>query len=304
MKNLKLIYNPFSGDKSFKFDLDICIRIFQSSGYNVSVFRTCEKGDIEKHIETMSDDYDVIVVSGGDGTVNIVLNALLKRSLSIPIGIIPSGTANDFAKFLGLSSDIEKNCKIIMESKPKKIDVGMVNEQFFINVCGSGLLANVSQHVDNDFKNTFGTLAYYIKAIEEIPKFSPMRLKIVNSMDIIEDNFYLVLVLNGSGAGSFDKIAPSASITDGYFDFIGIKATPKYEIAKLFVKVLLGEHIEDPNVLYFKDNWVCLENLSENTEDSLTTIDGESGPDMPVEIHLIHNGVSVFGNFKKDDNLY
>ena len=90
MKKLKLIYNPFSGNKSFKFDLDICIGIFQEGGYEVHPFRTLYPGDIDQHIATMDPNYDVVVASGGDGTVNIVINALMRRGLHIPVGIIPS----------------------------------------------------------------------------------------------------------------------------------------------------------------------------------------------------------------------
>ena len=101
MKKLKLIYNPFSGNKSFKFDLDVCIGIFQEGGYEVHPFRTLHPGDIDEHIATMDPNYDVVVASGGDGTVNIVINAMMRRGLHIPLGIIPSGTANDFATYLG-----------------------------------------------------------------------------------------------------------------------------------------------------------------------------------------------------------
>ena len=109
MKKLKLIYNPFSGNKSFKFDLDFCFSVFQEGGYEVHPFRSIRPGDIAAHIAQMDENYDIVVVSGGDGTVNIVINALMNRGLRIPLGIIPSGTANDFATFLGLKTgDVPK----------------------------------------------------------------------------------------------------------------------------------------------------------------------------------------------------
>ena len=124
MKKLKLFYNPFSGNKSFKFDLDVCIGIFQEGGYEV-------------HIATMDPNYDIIVASGGDGTVNIVLNAMMRRGLHIPLGIIPSGTANDFATYLGFKSgEVEDVCRTIVSTKPVDIDLGLVNDSiFFINFC-------------------------------------------------------------------------------------------------------------------------------------------------------------------------
>lgn len=311
MKKLKLIYNPYSGNKSFKFDLDVCIRIFQEGGYEVHVFRTIKKGDIESHITQMEESYyDVIVVSGGDGTVNLVLNALMRRGLKIPLGIIPSGTANDFASYLNFKADdLETCCKTITSTKPKWIDVGCANEQYFINVCGGGLLTDVSQSIDRDFKDAFGTLAYYIKGMEQIPNFQPIPLRITNSVHTFEEDVYLFLVLNSSGAGSFDKLAPDASICDGLFDFIAIKAKPLYGLPILFFKIMMGDHIDDDGVIYFKDQYIKIECLSKKQEFYEMDVDGEAGPTMPVEIHLIHNAIPIFANFidchspKKDNKL-
>lgn len=298
MKRLKLIYNPFSGDRSFKYDLDVCIKIFQKGGYDVHVFRSIEFGDIEKHISAMEKDYDVVVVSGGDGTVNLVLNALIKNGLDIPMGIIPSGTANDFATFLHLpNNDVSKCCHFIIDTEPKRIDIGNVNEKYFINVCAAGLLTNVSQNVNNDFKNALGNLAYYLKGIEQIPNFRSIPFRITNSKEVIEDNFYLFVTLNSAGAGSFEKLAPDASITDGMFDFVAIKAKPVYELAVLFVKILRGEHINDINVVYFKDNYIKVECLMDNVDCLESSIDGEAGPKMPLEINLLSKAFSIFGNF-------
>lgn len=298
MKKLKLIYNPFSGNRSFKFDLDVCIKIFQEGGFDVHIFRTTNPGDIEKHIQKMEADYDVVVVSGGDGTVNLVVNALMHRGLKIPLGIIPSGTANDFATFLNFrTDDLETCCRAVIQTEPKEIDVGVVNGRYFINVCGGGILTNVSQNIDREFKNTFGTLAYYIKGIEQIPNFEPISLRITNSKEVIEESVYLFLVLNSAGAGSFDRLSPQASITDGNLDFVAVKAKPVYELAVLFVKILRGEHIGDQNIIFFRDHKIKVECLSENRAFTQTDIDGEAGPDLPIEIEMIPKAIPVFTNF-------
>lgn len=299
MKKLKLIYNPYSGNKSFKFDLDVCIRIFQEGGFEVHLFRAIRKGDIERHISEMDENYDVVAVSGGDGTVNLALNALMQRGLKIPLGIIPSGTANDFASYLNLKSDgLETCCETITKTSPRWIDVGLANDRYFINVCGGGLLSNVSQNIDNDFKNAFGTLAYYIKGIEQIPNFQPIPIKITNSTREMTEDVYLFLILNSSGAGSFEKLAPAASIADGLFDFVAIKAKPLYGLPILFFKIMKGDHIEDDSIIYFKDNYIKIECLSKNLQFYELNVDGEAGPSMPVEIKLLHHAIPVFANFK------
>ncbi len=297
MKKLKLIYNPMSGSKSFKDDLDLCISILQSGGYEVSLFRSAKPGDIEKHIAKMSDDIDVLVISGGDGTINRAVNAMMERGLYVPLGIIPSGTANDFARFLNLKTrDVRSACNAIVRGKTVDADLGLANGIAFINVCGGGLLTNVSQHIDIDFKNSFGRLAYYIKGAEQLANIKAMNLRITTSKDVIEDKFYMYLALNSSGAGSFDNLSPDASITDGLLDFFAIRACPVVELPAVCLKILRGEHIGDPRVLYFTESYIKIENLSEDEKFDETDVDGEQGPDLPVEIRVWPKAITVFTN--------
>ncbi len=299
MKKCKLIYNPYSGSKTFKFDLDICIFVFQKAGYEVHIFRTIKSGDIREHILTMDMDYDLIVVSGGDGTINIVVNAMMERNMDVPLGVIPSGTANDFATFLGLKTgNVEECCNVITTEKPKKIDIGIVNEQYFINVCAGGLFTNVSQNVDKDLKHALGSLSYYIKGIEQLTNFKKIPFRITTEQEVVEEDLYLFLVLNSAGTGGFNHIAPSASITDGMFDFVGIKAKPVIELPKLFFKIFNGEFVKDSGVLYLKRKQFQIECLDiENLQFHETTVDGELGPAMPLNITVIPRKLAIFGKF-------
>lgn len=300
MKKCKLIYNPYSGSKTFKFDLDICISIFQKAGYEVHIFRTIKSGDIKEHILTMDTAYDLMVVSGGDGTINIVVNAMLQRNMDIPLGVIPSGTANDFATFLGLKTgDVEAACNVIITEQPKKIDIGVVNGQYFINVCAGGLFTNVSQNVDKDLKHALGSLSYYIKGIEQLTNFKKIPFRITTEKEEVEENLYLFLVLNSAGTGGFNHIAPSASITDGMFDFVGIKAKPVIELPKLFFKIFNGEFVKDRGVLYLKRKSFQIECLDkENLQFHETTVDGEQGPNIPLDITVIPKRLAIFGKFE------
>lgn len=302
MKKLKLIYNPYSGSKTFKFDLDICIAIFQKGGYEVHPFRTMDEGDISKHIMEMADDYDVLVASGGDGTVNIVLNTMMKRNLNIPLGIIPSGTANDFATYLGFKTgDIEQCCQTIVDTKPVPVDLGLVNDEtYFINVCAGGLLTNVSQTVDKNVKNVLGNFSYYLKGVEQIPSFEKIPFRITTSTEVIEENLYLYMILNSAGTGGFTKLSPEASIQDGMFEFLGIRAKPIIELPSVFLKMLSGDHINDSkNILYLRDSYFKVECLKPDFKIMETTVDGELGPDMPLELKVLPKAIKVFVNPKR-----
>ncbi|MBR2851559.1 MAG: YegS/Rv2252/BmrU family lipid kinase [Anaerotignum sp.] len=299
MKKLKLIYNPFSGNKSFKFDLDVCIGIFQEGGYEVHPFRTLKPGDIDQHIAEMDPNYDIIVASGGDGTVNIVINAMLKRGLKTPLGIIPSGTANDFATYLGFKSgNVEDVCRTIVSTKPVKIDLGLVNEEiYFINVVAGGYFTNVSQTVDKDLKNALGSLSYYLKGVEQLPQFRKIPYRITTSSEVIEEDLYFYMILNSAGTGGFTNLSPDSTVTDGEFEFLAVKGKPLYEMTPTVVKMLTGEHIHDKNILYLKDSYFKVECLDPTFKIMETTVDGEMGPDMPFEMRVVSKVIPVFGKF-------
>ena len=299
MKKLKLIYNPFSGNKSFKFDLDVCIGIFQEGGYEVHPFRTLKPGDIDQHIAEMDPNYDIIVASGGDGTVNIVINAMLKRGLKTPLGIIPSGTANDFATYLGFKSgNVEDVCRTIVSTKPVKIDLGLVNEEiYFINVVAGGYFTNVSQTVDKDLKNALGSLSYYLKGVEQLPQFRKIPYRITTSSEVIEEDLYFYMILNSAGTGGFTNLSPDSTVTDGEFEFLAVKGKPLYEMTPTVVKMLTGEHIHDKNILYLKDSYFQVDCLDPTFKIMETTVDGEMGPDMPFEMRVVPKVIPVFGKF-------
>lgn len=299
MKKLKLIYNPNAGDRSFKNKLDECIHVLQHGGFEVHIFRSLKKGDIDAHISSMEkEEYDTVVVSGGDGTINIVINALMKNNITAKLGILPAGTANDFANYLGIPKNPKEACSYIAKGDTISSDIGEVNGRYFINVCGAGLLTNISQNIDENLKNSLGKLAYYLKGLEQVQNFVPIPVKITNSKEVMEENVYLLLVLNGAGAGSFEKLAPNASINDGVFDFIAFKSISMPELAKIFLKVLKGDYLHDPNVIYFQDSFIKIEPNGEGLEKALfeTDIDGELGPDMPLTIYNRKRVIEIYYN--------
>ena len=283
-----------AGNKEFPKQLDQCIKKLQTGNYQVSIFRSAEPGDLSVGLNDVTSDYDAVVVAGGDGSINEVINTLLERQLDLPLGIIPAGTANDFASQLKIPSTVEQAVDIIKEEKIQTIDVGRVNEHYFINVCAAGLLANVSHQIDTNLKNTLGKLGYYIKGLEQLPNFKNIPLKISTPQQIITEEFYLFLVLNDQGAGGFKQLAPQGKINDGVFDFIGIKACPLAQIASLFVKILQGRHLEDQNIIHLQAPQFKIEIRNNKLDDYHSDLDGEKGPGFPLDIEVIPKGLKVF----------
>ena len=292
MKKLKLIYNPFSGDKNFKFSLDAVINILQQANFECHIFRAISEGDIAAHIKQMPTDYDTIVAAGGDGTINIVLNGMIKHGHKSKLGIIPSGTANDFATFLRINQ-INEAAETIARGHITPVDIGVCNDDYFINVCAAGHFTNISHKIDVDFKNMLGKMAYYIKGLEEMPNLSSEPLRITNSEKTYSDSYYLFLVLNTSGTGGITNIVKDASISDGLFDFVAVSEFNLTTVATLFLALMRNEHLNDPRVLYFQDKYVKIEHANPKHKME-TTLDGEAGSFLPVEIKNIQRAVKIY----------
>jgi len=295
MKKIQLIYNPYAGAREFPYLLDYTIKIFQEKGHEVNIYRTNSRDDFKNFIAREDcQDYEGIIIAGGDGSVNLAVNTLLNEKRDIPLGIIPAGTANDFASHLGIPMDLSEAIKSLSNLSIRQVDVGLVNNQFFINVCSGGLLTNISQKVDLGLKNNLGKIAYYLKGMQELPHFKSMKLKIESQEVNITEDFYLFLVLNGSGAGGFTKLGGGASVDDGKLDFVGLKAMNMTQLPLLFSKILLGEHIKDKRVIYFQTEALRIENLGDETSNLTTDVDGEKGPQYPLNISVVPGRLKVF----------
>ncbi|GFR35402.1 YegS/Rv2252/BmrU family lipid kinase [Thermobrachium celere] len=288
MKKAKLIYNPYSGDRSFRNRLDSVIDKLQSAGYEVTPYRTMSIEDIYESVKR-SKEYDAILISGGDGTINHVINAMVQNNIDVPVGIFPYGTANDFASHLGIPRKITQACDIIAKGKLTQFDLGKINDRYFINVAAGGLLTDVSQKIDINMKNTLGKVAYYLKGIEQLPNFRSIPIKITCDDKVIEENIYLFVILNGSSAGGF-KLAPDATANDELLNLIAIKQCSLVDLFNLFIKMLKGEHLESNNVIYLRSKNFKIE-CYENIE---TDIDGEVGPNFPLDISISSKKIKIF----------
>jgi len=295
MEYVQLIYNPVAGQKQFRNKLDYMIEVFQKAGYELRIHRTMSNDDFITYFDgrDLSDCVGVIV-AGGDGSFNRTVNTLKKKGVNVPVGVIPAGTANDFARHLGIPVNLEHSIDVLSKMNARWLDLGTVNEQYFVNVCSGGLLIDISHNIETELKNTLGKLAYYIKGVQQLPKFRSLSFRITANDTVYEEELFLFLVLNGSSAGGFNRIGEYASMKDGKLDFVGIKACPINDIPVVFTKIMLGDHLEDKNILYFQTDHLYIESLE---EDEITTdVDGEPGPPFPLDIRVVPRDIQVIIN--------
>ncbi len=291
MNRVKFIYNPYSGENSIAIWLDEIINIHQKHGYTIIPFRISRKLGMADAFKDIDESYKYVLIAGGDGTIDTIVNYMKKNNIDLPIGVLPTGTANDFAKFIGMPTNIEKACKQIINSEVKLLDIGKINKKYFINVASTGLFTDVSQKTDSNLKNNIGKLAYYLKGLEQLPNFRKIKVKVTSKDANFDGEIFLMLVFNGQTAGNIN-FAYKASLKDGKLDVIIINAATPIDTISLLIKLLKGEHLDNPTgLIYFKTDELVIE----SSENIVTDIDGEKGPDFPLHISCEKDGLKILG---------
>ncbi len=228
MKKMVFIINPFSGKVKIKPVLLDVLRIFNEAGYMVQVLTTLYRGHATEIARTVSDDADIIVASGGDGTLNEVITGLLKSGKSVPVGYIPTGSTNDFAKTLEISSDCKVAAKTILDGSPFAIDIGDFNhERYFSYIASFGVFTAVSYNTSQNFKNIFGHLAYVFEGVKDITKIVSYHVKTVVDGVELEGDYIFGSVTNTTSVGGIVKLnSEMVKMNDGLFEVVLVK-TPK-----------------------------------------------------------------------------
>lgn len=141
MKKVKLIYNSGAGQSKFTYFLDTIIEKFVENDIEVSIYRTNQNTNLEEFLkDANNENLYGIIVAGGDGTINRVVNIMMNYEIKVPLGIIPAGTSNDFAKHINMPNNFSDCIEKILKNNVKPVDVGKANDKYFINVCSAGLL--------------------------------------------------------------------------------------------------------------------------------------------------------------------
>ena len=291
MKKILLAYNPVSGSATFKKNLDAIIEKFQQKNILLTLYRTRAGNFFEEFIDAVkTSNAEGVIAAGGDGTLHTVINHLMNAKINLPVGIIGSGTSNDFATHFELDAD--KTLAAVAENKIHAIDLGLVNgKDYFINVASAGALTSIAHEVDARQKNSLGKLAYYIHGLGEIPKFKAVPLKISADEKIFELEAFLFLVLNSTAVAGLKKISPVAKVDDGKLDFIALKKIRPRKLISLAQKILSRNFIDDDENIFY----IQAKNFEINsTEKLISDLDGEIGDFLPLKIETLPRALNFF----------
>ena len=195
MRKIRLIYNKSAGQNKSSEIVSEVIGRFNEKGFEVTAFRASKANSCEEFVKDTPKDTYAVVVLGGDGTINKVVNYMLKYKIDIPLGIIPAGTSNDFANHIGLLGDVNKSIDKILKGDAEYIDVGKVNDVYFINVLSAGMFSSTSYKTDKRLKDLLGQIAYFLTAAKQPFEQKPFKIRIETEDAIVEENVVVFIVL-------------------------------------------------------------------------------------------------------------
>lgn len=286
-----LFYNPVSGHAAFKNKLDWIVEVFQRRGILVVFYRTRREGN-EAFIPFVREvNPDGLLVAGGDGTVHEIVNLMMKGNLDLPLGIIGSGTSNDFATYLGVNTDLEAYLDTIAAGRTRRVDLGLMDGTYFINVASGGAMACIAHEVNARIKNSLGKMAYYLKGIGELPKFRYFPLKIEADGAHYELETFLFVIINSPVVGSMKNVANGVAVDDGKLDLLSIGKCSIPKLMSITADLIAGKPVsEREDVLHVQAKHFHIESGIPVESD----IDGECGPMLPLTIETVPRAVAIY----------
>ncbi len=273
-KKMLFIYNPKSGKAQIRNHLADILDIFVRGGYEVTVYPTQRNGNAVEIMTYRKPVYDLVVCSGGDGTLDEVVTGMMKSTFKTPIGYIPAGSTNDFGGSLHLPKNMVQAAETIVKGRNFSCDVGMFNDDIFVYIAAFGLFTDVSYETKQDMKNILGHMAYLLEGVKRLSAIRSHHIKVTHDAGVIEDEFMFGMITNSESVGGFKRITgKNVKLDDGVFEVTLIKRprTPM-ELNEITVS-LLHREIETTAIHCFKTSKLSVEAL----EPLAWTLDGEYG---------------------------
>lgn len=278
-KKLLFVFNPRAGKAKIKNKLCDIIDIFVKAGYEVTIYPTQQEGDAIQAVKNKKESYDLLVCSGGDGTLDEVVNGMTASDRQIPIGYIPAGSTNDFAGSLGIPKDMIKAAQIIVTGQDYACDIGSFNEESFVYIAAFGLFTDVSYETSQDIKNVLGHMAYILEGMKRLPAIRSYYLKVSykneeGEKESIEDEFIFGMVTNSISVGGFKRITGEyVELDDGEFEVTLIKKPSNPLDINMIIAALINRNINTDYMYCFKTSRITFDSVKEIP----WTTDGEFG---------------------------
>ena len=214
-----LMYNPVSGRSTIKWKLPDIVQMFKENHKKVDIYESTKKNDLERHAYEMAPHYDVFLVCGGDGTINEVVNGVMKSDKRPKIGILPCGTANDIASILRIPKNFKKALKMYFEHDAELIDINQMNQRYFVYAAASGVLSKISYDIKRKSLNRYGYLAYVFEGMKDLAKDYKYNVEIEHDQGTLKTECMMVMGLSSNRVGGLRlKNFANSKVNDGLFE--------------------------------------------------------------------------------------
>lgn len=283
MKKALFIFNPHSGKALIRNHLMEIVDILVKDGYELTVYSTQGRGDACRAVRERRKSYELIVCSGGDGTLDEIVTGMMQSGFRTTIGYIPAGSTNDFANSLRIPSTMKKAAETVVNGTVFSCDVGRFNDDVFVYIAAFGLFTEVSYGTRQEMKNMLGHMAYLLEGVKHLQNIKSYHLKVTSVSEngettVIEDNFVYGMVTNSYSVGGFKSIAGNVfkgkiALDDGLFEVTLIR-TPRNPMELNSILAALAIQNIDTQYMYsFKSGRLVIE----SEEEIAWTLDGEFG---------------------------
>ena len=286
------VFNPKAGKGKIKTHLLDIVDIFSSHDYEIIIRSTQAPRDAYEKAKEYANSVDMIVCSGGDGTLDEVVTGIMEAESNVPIGYIPAGSTNDFANSLFMPKNMTKVAEMIMEEELYHCDIGRFNQKTFAYVAAFGLFTDVSYETDQDLKNILGHVAYVLEGMKQLFEVKSYHLKVTSDELTVENDFIYGMISNSRSVGGFKNLTgKNVDMNDGLFE-VTLITNPKnpLELQEIMTALLTAE--DNTDLIYsFKSAHVVIE-----SEEAVPwTLDGEFGGDQTrVEINNLHEAMNLY----------
>lgn len=290
-KKLLFIFNPCSGKGQIKNKLMEVIDIMVKAGYEVTVHSTQDREDAMQKVKNEAKNYDLVICSGGDGTLDEAVTGMMQSEKKVPLGYIPAGSTNDFANSLKIPKDIVKAAHVAVEGRKFPVDVGYFNGDSFIYIAAFGLFTDVSYQTSQELKNVLGHAAYILEGAKRLHNITSYKMRVEYDGNIIEDEFAYGMITNSVSVGGFKKLTgKNVLLDDGLFEVTLIRM-PKNPVEWNEILSCLANLKDDSDLIYtFKTDSVKF-----LPEDVIPwTLDGEFGGEHKnVIVKNVHQALEI-----------
>lgn len=295
MTKAMIIVNPSSGAEESENYTEQLKEQLKAVASEFVIKKTKKSGDAQEFSEEAAlNDYEAVFVLGGDGTVSEAVNGLMLHESKLPLGIIPLGTVNNVARAVGIPMNPEKAIDSLEQLTVQQIDVGKLNDRFFISSTSVGPIPESVQEVDVDMKTKFGVFAYLIEGIKALKNDETYTFELDIDGEKWTAEYSLLLIAMSNFVGGVGTIIPEAAIDDGLIHLVTLKETTAKEKLSLVPELFQNKEYTKDQLEHRSFKKARIRLVEDIDKEINCTVDGDKGQTFPLEIEVLPQALSVF----------